>query len=79
MKHRNSVRELARKRGPVSLVLSVLLFANLIVPTHSGVAAVPFQTFFVDPSATRQCNGAFKPCTFGATFMSARLRFSRLV
>jgi carbonic anhydrase/acetyltransferase-like protein (isoleucine patch superfamily) len=65
MKH-NSARELARQRGPVSLVLSVLLFANLIVSTHSGSAAVPFQSHFIDPSAIVQCGGALKPCTFGA-------------
>ena len=64
MKHRNSARELARKRGPVSRILSVLLFANLIFATHSGAAPAPQGSHFIDPTAIVQCGA--NPCSFGS-------------
>ena len=65
MKNPNSAWDLARKRGPLSLLLSILLF-NSIVPTHSGGAATPNDSHFIDPTADVQCGGAFKPCSFGS-------------
>src|SRR3954470_20473529 len=66
MKHLNSARELARKRGPVSRILSVLLFVNLIFSTHSGAAPGPQQSHFIDPSAIVQCGAPYNPCSFGS-------------
>lgn len=66
MNHPKSARELARRRGPVSLALSVLLLVNLIPSTRSGAAAAPAASHFIDPTAIVQCGVPFKPCSFGA-------------
>jgi len=66
MKHPNCAWDLARKRGPVSLLLSVLLFVNLIVSTHSGSAAPQAASHFIDPSAMVQCGPELRFCSFGS-------------
>lgn len=66
MKHLNYARELASKRGLIQ-ILSVLLFVNLIVLTPPGDAASPDGPHFIDPSATVQCGGLYKPCSFGSS------------
>ena len=66
MKHPNSAWDLARKRGLISRIVFVLLFINLIFPTHSGGAATQNEPTFFDPTAVVQCGGAFKPCSFGS-------------
>ena len=67
MKHINSARALASKRGRISRTLSVLLFINLIISTHSGAATSPDESHFIDPSAIIQCDGPYKPCSFGSS------------
>jgi carbonic anhydrase/acetyltransferase-like protein (isoleucine patch superfamily) len=67
MKHLNSARELANKRGPISRILSVLLFVNLIVSTHSGAAAALNDPHFSDPTAVIQCGPPFKLCSLGSS------------
>src|SRR5690242_14905325 len=66
MKHPNSARELARRRGPISRILSVLLFVNLIVSTHSGAATGSQDAHFIDPTAIVQCGAPYNPCSFGS-------------
>jgi carbonic anhydrase/acetyltransferase-like protein (isoleucine patch superfamily) len=66
MKHRNSARELARQRGPVPRILSVLLFVNLLFVTHSGVTATVDGSHFTDPTAIVQCDESYNPCHFGS-------------
>jgi len=65
MKHRNSARELARRRG-LFRTLSVLLFVNLIVATHSGAGAAADDSHFIDPTAIVQCDAPYNPCSFGS-------------
>lgn len=66
MKQLNSARELARKRGPVSRILSVLLFVNLILSAHSGATATTEGSHFIDPTAIVQCDEGHNPCSFGS-------------
>src|SRR5690242_16407846 len=66
MNQLKSARELARMRGPVSLALSILLLLNSIPSTHSGAAAAPAASHFIDPSAVVQCGAPYKPCSFGS-------------
>src|SRR5690349_5701650 len=66
MKRLNSTRELARKRGPVARMLSLLLFINLIASTHSGSATAPPEPHFIDPTAIVQCGAPYNPCSFGS-------------
>jgi len=63
MKHRNSVRRLAR---PLSRILCVLLFVNLIVVTHPSAGAAADESHFIDPSAIVQCGAPYNPCSFGS-------------
>lgn len=65
MKHFNSARELAHKRGPSSLILSVLLFVNLI-SASSGATTTPNESYFIDPTATIQCGAPYNPCSLGS-------------
>lgn len=68
MKHPNSAWTLASKRGPSSRILSLLLFVTLIVLTPpSGARTAPAkESYFIDPSATIECGGNFKSCSFGS-------------